>query len=314
MIEVQRYTKDRRTEWDNFVRGAKNSTFLFLRGYMDYHSDRFRDCSLMFYDERNRLVGLLPANLAEDTLYSHRGLTYGGLVISHRQTTTVVREMFESMRSFLVEEGIVRVVYKALPWIYCEQPSDEPLYAMHVVCKDYKVVEREVSSVIDLNNPLKWRESRKSGLRNAAKNGIVVEFSSDFAAFWTILRNNLGQKYGVKPVHSLDEMLLLRERFPENILLASATKDGVMVGGIVVYVTPRVVHTQYISATPEGKRMGAIDAVVEMLLRSFPAQRYLDFGKSTEAHSEMLNADLLFQKEGFGARALCYDTYEWINE
>jgi hypothetical protein len=87
-----------------------------------------------------------------------------------------------------------------------------------------------------------------------------------------------------------------------------------MVGGIVVYVTPRVVHAQYISATPEGKRMGAIDAVVEMLLRSFPAQRYLDFGKSTEAHSEMLNADLLFQKEGFGARALCYDTYEWRNE
>ena len=92
MIEVHRYTQDRRTEWDNFVRGAKNSTFLFLRGYMDYHSDRFRDCSLMFYDERNRLVGLLPANLAEDTLYSHRGLTYGGLLMTSGSKTAVVRD------------------------------------------------------------------------------------------------------------------------------------------------------------------------------------------------------------------------------
>ena len=34
-------------EWDNFVASAKNSTFLHMRPYMDYHSDRFNDYSLV---------------------------------------------------------------------------------------------------------------------------------------------------------------------------------------------------------------------------------------------------------------------------
>ena len=38
---------------------------------------------------------------------------------------------------------------------------------------------------------------------------------------------------------------------------------------------------------------------------------YFDFGKSTERHGEYLNEQLIFQKEGFGGRAVCYDTYVW---
>jgi hypothetical protein len=313
MVVVNRYTQDRKCEWDDFVSKSKNGTFLFLRDYMDYHSDRFCDCSLMFRQE-GKLVGLLPANIKDDTLYSHQGLTYGGLVIGCRQVTSVVIEMFEALRLFLAQNRIRRVVYKALPWIYCTQTSDEPLYAMHTVFRNYRIAERDVSSVIDMHNALKWRESRKYGLRNAAKNGLKVEFSKDFAAFWPILSDNLLQKHDAKPVHTLEEITLLNNRFPDNVLLVSATKDGVMVGGIVAYVTSQVVHTQYISATQEGKRMGAVDAAVDFLLHGFQKQRYLDFGKSTEADSYTLNRNLLFQKEGFGARALCYDTYEWINE
>jgi hypothetical protein len=39
---------------------------------------------------------------------------------------------------------------------------------------------------------------------------------------------------------------------------------------------------------------------------------YFDFGRSTEnADGSGLNEPLVFQKEGFGARGLCYDIYEW---
>ena len=91
-----------------------------------------------------------------------------------------------------------------------------------------------------------------------------------------------------------------------------ARKAGEMLGGCVVYLTQQTVHAQYISATPEGKRLGVVDAIVDELLHSFPECVYMDFGKSTEAHSDMLNENLIYQKEGFGARALCYDTYEWV--
>lgn len=312
MITIVRYSakeKDTR-EWDKFIEGSRNGTFLFFRAYMDYHKERFTDHSLMFYNG-SKLIALLPANEKEHTLYSHQGLTYGGLVIGNDTTTIHVIEIFESLCNYLKSLGITRVRYKDIPWIYHTLPAEEPLYAMHVVCKNYKIEERDVSSAIDLHNRLKWRESRKYGLRNARKNNIEVSFSEDFASFWTILEDNLRTRHNTKPVHSLEEITLLRERFPENILLATAKKGERIVGGSVIYVTKQVIHTQYISATEEGKHMGAIDATIDFLLNSFHTQRYFDFGKSTEANSYILNKNLLFQKEGFGARTVCYDTYQF---
>ena len=61
MFEIIRYTPDRKDEWDRFVAKSKNGTFLFFRDYMDYHADRFRDHSLMFYLDDN-LYALMPAN------------------------------------------------------------------------------------------------------------------------------------------------------------------------------------------------------------------------------------------------------------
>ena len=84
-----------------------------------------------------------------------------------------------------------------------------------------------------------------------------------------------------------------------------------MLGGCVVYITPHVVHTQYISSTAEGKRLGVINAIIKEIIVAYPEYMYLDFGKSTETHSDILNENLIYQKEGFGARAVCYDTYEW---
>ena len=49
MFEVRRYTPDKANEWNRFVAASKNGTFLFERQFMDYHADRFTDCSLMFY-------------------------------------------------------------------------------------------------------------------------------------------------------------------------------------------------------------------------------------------------------------------------
>ena len=167
MITIVRYSaKEEITrEWDRFIEGSRNGTFLFFRAYMDYHKERFTDHSLMFYND-SKLIALLPANERENVLYSHQGLTYGGLIIGSDTTTIHVIEIFECLGNYLKSIGITRVRYKDIPWIYHTLPSEEPLYAMHVVCKNYKIVERDVSSTIDLHNRLKWRERGKSALRD----------------------------------------------------------------------------------------------------------------------------------------------------
>ena len=73
-----------------------------------------------------------------------------------------------------------------------------------------------------------------------------------------------------------------------------------------------MLHTQYISANAYGKQNGAIDLLFDHLINHvYTAYPYVDFGKSTVSGSADLNEQLIFQKEGFGARSVCYDTYEY---
>lgn len=309
-MEIRRYRREDKELWNTFVNKARNATFLFDRNYMDYHADRFDDNSFMFY-HKGKLKAVLPANVAGDTLYSHQGLTYGGLLLDKKATVEDVLECFDSMNSWLRENGISKVVYKALPWIYQQYPSEEDLYALTWKCKA-QLISRNIASTIVIDNKLKFAESRKSGIRKALSLNIEVGESNDVDGFWHVLEDNLGNRYNAKPVHTSSEMKLLMSRFPNNIRLYVAKMNGEIVGGTLIYVTPQVVHTQYISASVEGKKHGALDLLFDYIINKVYANcRYFDFGKSTEQGGAYLNEPLIFQKEGFGGRGVCYDWYQW---
>ena len=311
MFEIVRYTAGHADEWNRFVAESKNGTFLFDRRYMDYHSDRFADHSLMFYEGR-RLLAVLPAHIADDTLCTHKGLTYGGLLMSPALTVVQTVELFREMNSYLLGIGIRHVFYKCIPWIYHRLPAEEDLYALYHVCRA-RIVARDFSTNIFLRKNVPWERVRRRGVARAQHAGISVVRSTDFASFWKVLADNLGSKYGVKPVHSLSEIELLHARFPENIVLYHAVKEGTVIGGLVLYVTEQVVHAQYSSATPEGKKLGAMDILYDRVLHEdYADYPYFDFGRSTEeADGSVLNEQLIFQKEGFGGRGLCYDIYQY---
>lgn len=309
-MEIRRYRREDKELWNSFVSKARNATFLFDRNYMDYHADRFDDNSFMFY-HKGKLKAVLPANVAGDTLYSHQGLTYGGLLLDKKATVEDVLECFDSLNSWLRENDISKVVYKALPWIYQQYPSEEDLYALTWKCKA-QLISRNIASTIVIDNKLKFAESRKSGIRKALSLNIEVGESNDVDGFWHVLEDNLGNRYNAKPVHTASEMKLLMSRFPNNIKLYVAKMNGEIVGGTLIYVTPQVVHTQYISASVEGKKHGALDLLFDYIINKVYANcRYFDFGKSTEQGGAYLNEPLIFQKEGFGGRGVCYDWYQW---
>lgn len=309
-MEIRRYRREDKELWNSFVSKARNATFLFDRNYMDYHADRFDDNSFMFY-HKGKLKAVLPANVAGNTLYSHQGLTYGGLLLDKKATVEDVLECFDSLNFWLRKNGISKVVYKALPWIYQQYPSQEDLYALTWKCKA-QLISRDIASTIVIDNKLKFAESRKSGIRKALSLNIEVGESNDVDGFWHVLEDNLGNRYNAKPVHTASEMKLLMSRFPNNIKLYVAKMNGEIVGGTLIYGTPQVVHTQYISASVEGKKHGALDLLFDYIINKVYANcRYFDFGKSTEQGGAYLNEPLIFQKEGFGGRGVCYDWYQW---
>lgn len=310
MFEIVRYSSGQKNNWNQFVSNSKNGTFLIDRNYMDYHSDRFCDHSLMIY-RKGKLYSLLPGNEKEHIFYSHQGLTYGGLIMNDKVTALDSVEMFKAINNYLKENEFVKVVYKTIPLIYHIHPAQEDLYALFCNC-DLKIIGRNISSTIVQSNKIKFIESRKSGVRKAVNNNITIHKSDDLTVFWEILDKNLRNKYGVAPVHTLEEMQLLQSRFPQNIKLYLAYKDNVALGGTLLYLTKQVVHTQYISASIEGKELGVLDLLFDYLInQEYTNYPYFDFGQSTEEMGYVLNESLIFQKEGFGGRGICYDIYEY---
>jgi hypothetical protein len=311
MIDIRRYTEADKAAWDAFVAQSKNGTFLFFRDYMDYHADRFCDHSLMIYVD-GRLYALMPANKTNGVFYSHQGLTYGGLVMSQRCKAAQVRDIFVSLVDYLRGQGFSRVVYKHVPWVYAKLPAEEDLFALSNVCRA-SLLSRDVASVVMLDRRLPFSTLRRRGVKKGLQAGLCVREQTDFTLYWRMLELHLGQKFQAKPVHSLDEIMLLKRRFPNNIRLMTVCKDDVVLGGTLLYDCGQTVKTQYIVASEEGRQHGALDFLFDKLLDYYAAEKrqFFDFGTSNLPENDDLNDSLIFQKEGFGGRAVCYDSYEW---
>ncbi|MBO7317251.1 MAG: GNAT family N-acetyltransferase, partial [Bacteroidales bacterium] len=243
-----------------------------------------------------------------DEITSHGGLTYGGFITTAELSSAQLLDIFEHTVQYLKEHNIAYWNYKPVPHIYHTYPHDCEQYALYRMRAER--VACNLSSTIELSAPLRYAELRRRGIKRAMKCGVTIHKSSDFAPFWTILEENLRQRHNVLPVHSLDEITLLHNRFPGHIELHTAMLNNQVVAGCVVYKTSQVAHAQYISASPEGKECGALDMLFAHLIeQQYNTCRYFDFGISTEDGGEYLNSGLLSQKEGFGARGTVYETY-----
>lgn len=310
MIEIVKYDASMASQWDEFVERSRNGTFLLKRGYMDYHSDRFTDCSLVAMHD-GKMCALLPANIDGDTLWSHRGLTYGGWIIPFKHfDTTVMVEVMDAAVKWMRANGIKRLVYKSVPHIYHRYPCEEDLYALFR--HHASITETNISTTIDLTCPLPLDRGNKSGANAARKAGIQVGASDDWAGYWQLLSSLLNDRYDTRPVHTLDEIQLLHSRFPENIRLYTATLDGELLAGVVMYLSMPVAHCQYIGASPRGKDSKALTLLFDYLIQESTQSgyRYFDFGISNEDHGRYLNEGLVRQKCRLGGRGIVYNTFE----
>jgi len=307
-MRIEIYKHELKDEWDQFVHSSKNGTFLFYRDFIEYHGDRFCDYSLMFYHDET-LIAIMPGHIKDRIYYSHQGLTYGGLIVDRYTTAVQVLEIFEYLTVTFRHQGIKKIIYKTVPHIYHKLPSEEDLYALFRY--NAKLTTRNISSTILLSQKIGYSDSRKNGLKKASKNRLNVAKSDDLEGFWKILSDNLKERYNKQPVHSLEDISYLKNKFPNEICLFSVTdEENRMLGGCLVFETDNVVHAQYTAATTEGKDKGAVDMVIDYIINeAFTGKQYFDYGTSTENDGWYLNENLIYQKEGFGARATVYDVY-----
>lgn len=311
MILIKRYTDDMVNLWNQFNKESKNSLFMFDRKYMDYHSDRFKDHSLLFYDE-DKLIAILPLSEHGEELKSHGGLTYGGFITDSKMKQHTMNDCFETFISYAKENGFSKVTYKCIPHIYHNQPAEEDRFALFANGARLNTID--VSTYVNLAAPLKMPKGRKAQISRAKREGVVIEELSsleDFETFIELENAVLKERHEVTAVHTGSELKLLKDRLPENIHLFASMKDGKMIAGTVVYEYDTVVHTQYMAANDEARAIGALDLAVATVIEKYKnTKKWLDFGISTEHGKTYLNEGLCSQKEGFGGRTGVYEIWE----
>lgn len=263
---------------------------------------------MVYKDEK--LVAVLPANALDYKIYSHQGLTYGGLIVND---TTKIKDFVSYFKAALVHfknNGFKRAQMKQLPSIYGNLPNDELQYLMFIL--DADLIRRDTLSVLNLNERPKLSKDRIAGNKRAQKHGLRIEEENSFDAFWNlILVPNLNAKHNAQPVHTLEEITKLKAKFPEGIRQFNVYKDDKIVAGTTIFETKNVAHSQYISGNNDKNTTGSLDYLhIHLIENIFKDKKYFDFGISNENDGKSINEGLNYWKEGFGARTITQDFYE----
>lgn len=306
---VKRYQESNYGQWNTFVNQAKNATFLFHRDFMDYHKDRFEDFSLMVFKEE-KLVGILPANRLGESVYSHQGLTYGGLVYGENLNLAPVILIFKAILFYLNENKITKIQLKTLPHIYHNKPAEELNYALFLA--EAKLIRRDTLSVIDLSKQFQFSKIRKRGIQKGINNGLIIKEENNFESFWNqVLIPNLESRHNAEPVHTLEEIQLLKRHFDKNIRQFNVYFNNEIVAGTTIFESENVAHCQYISKFEKQQNLGSLDFLYDHLINKvFTHKRFFDFGISNENQGKTLNDGLSYWKESFGAGTIVHDFYE----
>jgi len=262
----------------------------------------------MIFAEK-KLIAILPANINNRQLYSHQGLSYGGLVVQSTLKFSGYLGIFKTLLESLNEENIALFHIKEIPSFYCNIPSEELAYLQFIV--EAKTTRIDVTATIDYRKKLAFSRNRNRGIERSRKKELILKEESFFEAFWDeVLIPNRREKHNVSPTHSLTEIELLHKRFPKQIRQFNVYYKGCVVAGATLFETKTTAHVQYAAGNNQKQELGALDFLFDELINKvFVHKRYFDFGISNEDQGQHLNEGLSYWKESFGARPFVHRFY-----
>lgn len=307
--KIVRYQPEHKKQWDDFVRTAKNATFLFYRDFMEYHSDRFEEYSLMVF-KKEQLLAIFPAHITTTKICSHNGLTYGGLIFSDKISVGDVCSIFEDIINFSKEQGIKEMEVKIIPQPY--QNDYSSAFEFSLFQQNAILQRRELNYFTDLKRPLEIHKSKLKFKNKGLWDNLELKTSTNFELFWNdLLIPVLKEQYDSSPVHSLEEISSLAEKFPENIKQFNVFLNGLCIAGITLFISGDVVKSQYGVVNATGKEYRALDYLYIQLLEHFQKQgfTYFDMGSSNIGDGKEINIGLSKYKEEFGAKPYNLDRY-----
>lgn len=317
-MRVKPYAPADRERWEAFVADAPGATLHHTRRFLEYHGERFEDCSVLCEDGNDTLVAVLPA--ARDPknptkVVCHPGATVGSLVFRKAHSLRIADEVLKSVLAWYVEQGMSTFLYKTTPQHFMSQPVALDQYLLWRF--GAKLAGMDIWTVIDLNVRSQLMKDKREALRRAARAGLTIDRETGnavYADFHAILAGNLDRRYDSRPAHTAAELIDLAKRLADRQhLWIVRNQRQEMVGGLwVLRHQEDIWHAQYIATNPEGRADMAADLLFSTAADAAKATgaRYFSFGASSVGMGGDLKKPLFDFKQGFGGGTVCHLFFE----
>lgn len=314
---VKRYSDEMEDRWDHFVmEESANGTFLQTRRFLNYHpKHRFKDCSLMIFNEKKKLIAVCPACEQEENgnriFFSHKGSTFGGIIVAEKiYKVHYVLPLVSEIEEYLKKQSYNEVYYKITPNIFSSKATALLEYALYFSgYDDFK----ELSTFVDFDEYKEdilsnFSQGKRTHVHNCENIGIkarVITSDYEIDIFYQILCENL-KKYNTKPVHTLEELIDFKNStlMDETLFLGVYKEDEMIAGGMIfLFNNVKVAHTQYLCAKSEYNVLSPMtylyySVIDEMRKRGY---RKVSWGIATEDMGKYINEGLITSKESYGS-------------
>lgn len=312
MVELKKYQQKFYDHWNDFCLNSQFGNFLHSKKFLNYHKNKFKDESLLFF-HNNELVAILPAASLQNNskiVISHPGATYGGLIEKNKSDLTFTLDIFILIKNYYKNFGYKKFLYKKTPYIYQKQPYD---YDLNVIFKlNGLKISSNISSTINLKNSYKFSNRKIRSLKKLSNLDISISSDiKDLVLFYKILKNNLKSKFDVNPTHSFDELSYLIDNFKNSIKFFSLKIEFKILTGLIIFIFDNCWHVQYVASNQEGNKLGATNFLYDYVihLAKSDGALFFDFGISTVNNGNDTNLGLLQYKNEFGGGTVEYTSY-----
>jgi len=319
-ITVHEYKPENLKEWEDFVEKSNNGTMFHKMAFLDYHNPgKFNFFHLMFR-ENGKLIGVLPGGLTnnDEVFWSPVGASYGSLVTGDLPFDTNLR-LVDAMMGYFNNQNFREIFLIPPPIIYSQNISQHFEYAMLYRKFDFEL--HYISHSIELKYGKDFmshfdKTARKTIHKILREGRLTIRDSEDYATFHDILLKNKA-KHGVKPTHTLEDMLKLKELMPENLKMMLVYFDDIPIAGTWLFIcNSQVVLCFYNMLLYEYEHLKPIYLIMYETVRwaSENGFRWVDIGVSqdTKAEDPMTpSQNLIYFKERFDSRGILRSTFHF---
>ena len=311
-LRIEKYSQKDFDIWDFFCNTSQNGTFLHTRKFIEYQSEKFIDFSLIFLKDE-KLIGLFPLAFFENNeslIISHPGLSYGGIVHNGDLNGEKMLNAIDLSLEYLKKHNFKKLIYKPIPYIYQIIPSDDDIYAL---TQRGGIIQRsELSSSVNLYSKFKV-DSKKVRLSSPLINESDIKEGADhLSEYWQLLSTVLMKYHNSIPTHNFLEIQYLMKIFPNNIKLYSISVNNEIIAGVILFITSRCWHVQYMASNEMGRKLSALDIILSHLIENAKKSsiNFFDFGHSNELKGKVLNQGLYNFKNKFGGGGVSLVQFE----